>query len=71
MKPKLKDCGEETLFPLQYSSEHSGANIVKGTVGLRFMYHTRGSVLRGLDEASLSPEFSVSYLPAHPHELVS
>ena len=71
VKPKLKDCGEETLFPLQYSSEHSGANIVKGTVGLRFMYHTRGSVLRGLDEASLSPEFSVSYLPPHPHELVS
>ena len=54
VKPKLKDCGEETLFPLQYSSEHSGANIVKGTVGLRFMYHTRGSVLRGLDEASPS-----------------
>ena len=53
VKPKLKDCGEETLFPLQYSSEHSGANIVKGTVGLRLIPH-RGSVLRGLDEASPS-----------------
>lgn len=47
---KYRDMGEETQFALQYSSEHSGADIVKGTVGLRMMYHTRGSVLRGLDE---------------------
>lgn len=36
-------------FPLELTGEHSGANFVRGTVNVRFLQHTRGSVLRGLD----------------------
>lgn len=38
-------------YPLQLTEEQSGANFVRGTVDCRFLYHTRGSVLRGLDVA--------------------
>lgn len=38
-------------FPLELTDEQSGANFVRGTVDCRFLYHTRGSVLRGLDVA--------------------
>ncbi|CAM9308484.1 unnamed protein product [Ectocarpus sp. 4 AP-2014] len=36
---------------LGLTDEQSGANFVRGTVDCRFLYHTRGSVLRGLDVA--------------------
>ena len=36
---------------LELTDEQSGANFVRGTVNCRFLYHTRGSVLRGLDVA--------------------
>lgn len=36
-------------FQLELTGEHSGANFVRGTVNVRFLRHTRGSVLRGLD----------------------
>lgn len=38
-------------YPLELTDEQSGANFVRGTVDCRFLYHTRGSVLRGLDVA--------------------
>eukprot|EP00752_Nemacystus_decipiens_P010238 g9122.t1 len=38
-------------YPLGLTDEQSGANFVRGTVDCRFLYHTRGSVLRGLDVA--------------------
>lgn len=38
-------------YPLQLTDEQSGANFVRGSVTLRFLFHTRGSVLRGLDVA--------------------
>ncbi|CAM9933383.1 unnamed protein product, partial [Scytosiphon promiscuus] len=38
-------------FQLGLTDEQSGANFVRGTVDCRFLYHTRGSVLRGLDVA--------------------
>lgn len=38
-------------FQLVLTDEQSGANFVRGTVDCRFLYHTRGSVLRGLDVA--------------------
>lgn len=38
-------------YPLQLTDEQSGANFVRGTVDCRLLYHTRGSVLRGLDVA--------------------
>lgn len=38
-------------YPLELTDEQSGANFVRGTVNCRFLYHTRGSVLRGLDVA--------------------
>lgn len=36
---------------LGLTDEQSGANFVRGTVNCRFLYHTRGSVVRGLDVA--------------------
>lgn len=36
-------------FALQLSDEHNGRKRVKGTLGMRFIYHTRGTVLRGID----------------------
>lgn len=38
-------------YQLELTDEQSGANFVRGTVDCRFLYHTRGSVLRGLDVA--------------------
>lgn len=38
-------------YQLWLTDEQSGANFVRGTVNCRFLYHTRGSVLRGLDVA--------------------
>lgn len=38
-------------YPLELTDEQSGANFVRGKVDCRFLYHTRGSVLRGLDVA--------------------
>lgn len=38
-------------YPLKLTDEQSGANFVRGTVDCRFLHHTRGSVLRGLDVA--------------------
>ncbi|CBJ32137.1 conserved unknown protein [Ectocarpus siliculosus] len=38
-------------YQLGLTDEQSGANFVRGTVDCRFLYHTRGSVLRGLDVA--------------------
>lgn len=38
-------------YKLELTGEQSGANFVRGTANLRFLYHTRGSVLRGLDVA--------------------
>lgn len=38
-------------YQLELTDEQSGANFVCGTVNLRFLHHTRGSVLRGLDVA--------------------
>ncbi len=38
-------------YQLELTDEQSGANFVRGTVNCRFLYHTRGSVLRGLDVA--------------------
>lgn len=39
------------FYPLELTDEQSGANFVRGTVDCRFLHHTRGSVLRGLDVA--------------------
>ncbi|CAN0510921.1 unnamed protein product, partial [Ectocarpus sp. 8 AP-2014] len=38
-------------YQLGLTDEQSGANFVRGTVDCRFLYHNRGSVLRGLDVA--------------------
>lgn len=38
-------------YQLELTDEQSGANFVRGTVDCRFLHHTRGSVLRGLDVA--------------------
>lgn len=38
-------------YQLSLTDEQSGANFVRGTVNCRFLYHTRGSVVRGLDVA--------------------
>lgn len=38
-------------YQLGLTDEQSGANFVRGAVNCRFLYHTRGSVMRGLDIA--------------------
>lgn len=38
-------------YQLGLTDKQSGANFIRGTVNCRFLYHTRGSVLRGLDVA--------------------
>lgn len=38
-------------YQLELTDEQSGANFIRGTVDCRFLYHTRGLVLRGLDVA--------------------
>ena len=38
-------------YQLGLTDEQSGANFVRGTVNCRFLYHTKGSVMRGLDVA--------------------
>lgn len=38
-------------YQMELTEEQSGAKFVRGTVNVRFLYHTRGSVLRGLDIA--------------------
>lgn len=38
-------------FPLELTDEQSRAKVVRGTINARLIFHTRGSVLRGLDVA--------------------
>lgn len=39
-------------YPLELTAEQSGETFVRGTVNARFLFHTRGSILRGLDVAA-------------------
>lgn len=36
-------------YQLELTDEQRGANFVRGSVSIRFLYHTRGTVLRGVD----------------------
>ena len=36
-------------IPLVLSEKHNGSKRVQGSIGCRFIYHTRGKVLRGID----------------------
>ncbi|GMI36718.1 hypothetical protein TeGR_g477 [Tetraparma gracilis] len=45
-----KNLGIKTYYPLFLPDSESGAADVKGDIGLRLIYHTRGNVLRGIDE---------------------
>jgi hypothetical protein len=49
----IDDCilGERTLFPLHFLPDQSGAETVKGSIGVRILAHHRGAVLEGLDKA--------------------
>lgn len=38
-------------YPLELTPDQSGETFVRGTLNARFLLHTRGSVLRGLDVA--------------------
>ena len=45
-----KNLGLKTYYPLYLPDSESGAKDVKGMIELRMVYHTRGKVLRGVDE---------------------
>ncbi len=45
-----KNLGIKTYYPLFLPDKESGAKDVRGKIGLRILYHTRGSVLKGIDE---------------------
>ena len=45
-----KNLGLKTYYPLYLPDRESGAKHVQGKIGIRMMYHTRGVVLRGIDE---------------------
>ena len=45
-----KNLGIKTYYPLFLPDHESGAKDVQGNIGLRLIYHTRGTVLRGIDE---------------------
>ena len=45
-----KNLGLKTYYPLFLPDAESGAKDVQGKIGLRMVYHTRGMVLRGIDE---------------------
>ena len=50
VKQLKKMCFAPALdVPLMLSEKHNGSKRVQGSMGCRFIYHTRGKVLRGID----------------------
>ncbi|GMH82883.1 hypothetical protein TL16_g09413 [Triparma laevis f. inornata] len=45
-----KNLGLKTYYPLYLPDSESGAAHIKGHIEVRMVYHTRGAVLRGIDE---------------------
>jgi len=45
-----KNLGIKTYYPLFLPDSESGSADVQGNIGVRLLYHNRGTVLRGIDE---------------------
>jgi len=45
-----KELGVKTYYSLFLPEKESGADVVKGNIGVRLMFHTRGLAMRGIDE---------------------